>query len=153
MNDPQPEGHMASYIGRREFLATLLGGAAAWPLAARAQQTERVRRVGVLISATEDDPQLQRQVAALQEGLRELGWIEGRNVHIDTRVSGGDPDRLKAHAADLAGLQPDALVASGPTPVLALQRETHSVPIVFAQVNDPVGSGLVTTLARPGGNV
>ena len=141
-----------SGMKRREFI-TLLGSAAAWPLAARAQQTERVRRIGVLISATEDDPQLRRQVAALQEGLRELGWIEGRNIHIDTRVSATDPDRLKADAADLAALQPDALVASGPTPVLALQRETHTVPIVFAQVNDPVGSGLVATLARPGGNV
>ena len=112
-----------------------------------------MRRIGVLISTTEDDPQLRRQVAALQEGLRELGWIEGRNVRIDTRVTAADPDRLKAYAAELVALQPDALVASGPTPVLALQRETHTVPIVFAQVNDPVGSGLVATLARPGGNV
>jgi len=139
-------------VKRRDFI-TLLGGAAAWPLAARAQQPERMRRVGVLISATEDDPQLRRQLVALQEGLRELGWSEGRNVRIDTRLTAGDPDRLKAYAAELVALEPDALVASGPTPVLALQRETRTVPIIFAQVNDPVGSGLVASLPRPGGNV
>jgi len=139
-------------VRRREFI-TLLGGVAAWPLAARAQQGERVRRVGVLISATGDDPQMRRQIAALQDGLRELGWIEGSNVRIETRLSADDPSRLRAYAAELVGLQPDALVASGPTPVLALQRETRTLPIIFAQVNDPVGSGLVATLPRPGGNV
>jgi putative ABC transport system substrate-binding protein len=138
-------------VNRRELIA--LASTAAWPLAARAQQDGRVRRVGVLISATSDDPQTRRQVAALQEGLRELGWIEGRNLRLETRLSGDDPDRLKASAAELATLQLDALVASGPTPVLALQRETRTVPIIFAQVNDPVGSGLVATLSRPGGNV
>src|SRR5262249_14256026 len=94
-----------------------------------------------------------RQVAALQEGLRDLGWIEGRNVSIDTRLSATDPTRLKAQAAELIALQPDVLVASGPTPVLALQQETRAVPIIFAQVNDAVGSGLVATLSRPGRNV
>jgi putative ABC transport system substrate-binding protein len=112
-----------------------------------------MRRIGVLISATNDDPQALRQVAALQEGLRELGWIEGRNIHIEIRLSADDPDRLKADASELAALQPHALVASGPTPVLVLQREAPSVPLIFAQVNDPVGSGLVATLPRPGGYV
>ena len=137
---------------RRDFI-TLLGGAAVWPIAAQAQQPERMRRVGVLISSTEDDPQLRRQLAALQEGLGELGWRDGRNIRIDTRLTADDPDRLKAFAAELVGLQPDVLVASGPTPVLALQRETRTVPIIFAQVNDPVGSGFVASLSRPGGNV
>ena len=139
-------------ITRRAFI-TLLGGAAAWPLAVRAQQRERTRRVGVLISATGDDTQMRRHIEALQEGLRDLGWVEGSNVQIDTRLSADDPGRLKTYAAELVALRPDALVASGPTPVLALQRETHTVPIIFAQVNDPVGSGLVATLPRPGGNV
>jgi len=139
-------------VRRREFI-TLLGGAAAWPLAVRAQQRERTRRVGVLISATGDDTQMRRHIEALQEGLRDLGWVEGSNVQIDTRLSADDPGRLKTYAAELVALRPDALVASGPTPVLALQRETHTVPIIFAQVNDPVGSGLVATLPRPGGNV
>ena len=137
---------------RRKFI-TLLGGAATWPLAARAQQPERMRRVGVLISGTGDDSEVRRLVAALKEGLRALGWIEGSNVRIDTRLSADDPDRLNAYATELVGLQPDALVASGPTPVLALQQQTSIVPIIFAQVNDPVGSGLVATLPRPGGNV
>src|SRR5262249_50776844 len=105
------------------------------------------------ISATDDDPQMRRQLAALQEGLRELGWIEGRNIRIDTRLSAADPDRLNAYAGELVALQPDALVASGPTTVLALARATRTIPIIFAQVNDPVGSGLVATLPRPGGNV
>ena len=116
---------------RREFI-TLLGGVVAWPLTARAQQGERIRRIGVLISATGDDPQLQRQLAAFQEGLRELGWTEGRNVRVETRLTAADPDRLKAYAAELVALQPDALVASGPTPVLALQQRTRTVPIIFA---------------------
>ena len=150
--EQQVRNDEADRVRRREFI-TLLGGVAAWPLAARAQQGERVRRVGVLISATGDDPQMRRQIAALQDGLRELGWIEGSNVRIETRLSADDPSRLRAYAAELVGLQPDALVASGPTPVLALQRETRTLPIIFAQVNDPVGSGLVATLPRPGGNV
>jgi putative tryptophan/tyrosine transport system substrate-binding protein len=135
---------------RREFIAGL-GGVVTSPAVVWAQQGERVRRIGVLISAASDDPQARRQVAALQEGLRELGWIEGRNLHIKTRLSADNPDRLKAYAGELAALQPDALVASGPTPVLALQREAPTVPLIFTQVNDPVVSGLVTTLSRPGG--
>ena len=138
---------------RREFI-TLLGGAAAlWPLAARAQQPDRMRRVGVLISSTEDDPQVRRQTAAFQQELLELGWMEGRNVRIDFRFLGDDPNRIKTYAAELAALKPDALLASGPTAVVALQQEAATIPIIFAQVNDPVGAGLVETLARPGGNV
>ena len=140
---------------RREFI-TLVGGAAApslWPLAARAQQGGAVRRVGVLISSTEDDPQVRRQTVAFQQGLLELGWLEGRNLRIDFRFLGEDPGRLRTYAAELVALKPDALLASGPTAVVALQQAASTIPIVFTQVNDPVGAGLVETLARPGGNV
>ena len=125
---------------RREFI-TVLGGAAAWPLLARAQQGERMRRVGVLISTTENDPEAGRLIAAFKQGLLELGWSEGRNVRIDVRFPADNPDRMQAFAQELVALKPDALLASGPTPVQALQRFTNAVPIVFAQVNDPVGAG------------
>ena len=138
---------------RRDFI-TLLGGAvAAWPLAARAQQSERVRRIGTLITAFEDDPQAQRQLAVFHQALRELGWMEGRNVRFDERFPAGDRDRLQAFAAELVALKPDVLLASGPTAVIAFQHVTRTTPIVFTQVNDPVGAGIVATLARPGGNV
>ena len=140
-------------LRRRQFLTLLGGAAAAWPLAARAQQPDRMRRVGVLISSTEDDPQVRRQTAAFQQELLELGWMEGRNVRIDFRFLGDDPNRIKTYAAELVALKPDALLASGPTAVVALQQEAATIPIIFAQVNDPVGAGLVETLARPGGNV
>jgi ABC-type uncharacterized transport system substrate-binding protein len=137
---------------RREFV-TLLGGAAAWPLAAHAQQGERVRRIGVLIPTSEDDPQTQRQLLAFLEGLRQLGWVEGRNIHFDERFPANDRERLRTFAAELVALKPDVLLASGQTSVLAFQRVTSSVPIVFTQVNDPVGAGIVATLSRPGGNI
>ena len=139
---------------RRREVITLLGGAAAvLPLAARAQQGERERRIGVLITAFEDDPQAQRQLAAFHQALRELGWMEGRNVRFDERFPAGDRDRLQTFAAELVVLKPDVLLASGPTAVIAFQRVTRTTPIVFTQVNDPVGAGIVATLARPGGNV
>ena len=139
---------------RREFIALLGGAAVAWPIAGVAQeQPERMRRVGVLISSTEDDPQVRRQTAAFQQGLLELGWMEGRNVRIDFRFLGEEPNRLKTYAAELVALKPDAVLASGPTAVVALQQEFITLPIVFTQVNDPVGAGLVETLARPGRNV
>jgi putative tryptophan/tyrosine transport system substrate-binding protein len=136
---------------RREFIVAL-GGAAVWPVFAWGQSAE-VKRVGVLISAIEDDPQVQRQLDAFRRGLLEFGWVEGRNIRIDARFPADDPERMRTQAAELVALKPDALLASGPTTVLALQRATRSVPIVFTQVNDPVGAGLVATLARPGGNV
>ena len=142
---------MTAKMKRREFI-TLLGGAAAWPVAARAQQHEQMRRVGVLISSTGNDPQGRRQIAAFQQGLQELGWMEGQNVRIDFRFLGDEPNRLKAYAAELVALKPDALLASGQTEVVALQQEAITIPIVFTQVNDPVGAGLVKTLARPGGS-
>jgi putative ABC transport system substrate-binding protein len=138
-------------LRRREFI-TLLGGAAASPIVAHAQQSEQMRRVGVLISSTENDPQGRRQIAAFRQGLQELGWMEGQNVRIDLRFLGDDANRLKAYAAELVAFKPDVVLASGPTAVVALQQEAMSIPIVFTQVNDPVGAGLVKTLARPGGS-
>src|SRR5215470_17733213 len=108
MNDPQPEGHMASYIGRRKFLATL-GGAAAWPLAARAQQPERMRRIGVLMNLTSDDPEAPGRVAAFAQGLGELGWAVGRNVMIDYRWGAADTERIRKYAAELVALAPQVI--------------------------------------------
>jgi putative ABC transport system substrate-binding protein len=130
---------------RRDFI-TLLGGAAAWPLAARAQQGERMRRVGFL-------SQVQEIVAPVVHGLEELGWSVGRNLRIDYRWALGDPDRLRRSAEELAALAPDALFAGGASAATALQQATAILPIVFANVPDPVGAGFVESLARPGGNM
>jgi putative tryptophan/tyrosine transport system substrate-binding protein len=142
---------MASHIGRRKFLATL-GGAASWPLAARAQQRERMRRIGVLLPYAADDREGQARLAAFQQALAELGWSDGGNVRIDTRWGAGDPDRYRQYAAELVALAPDVVLAVTTAVAAALQRETRSVPIVFAQAADPVGAGVVASLARPGGN-
>src|SRR5262245_40170292 len=136
---------------RREFI-TLLGGAAAWPTAARAQQGERMRRIGVLLPAVASDPEYQARVGAFMQALALLGWTDGRNVRIETRWGAGDADHYREYAAELVALAPDVIVAAASPTVAALQRETRSVPIVFVQVIDPVGTGLVTGLARPGGN-
>jgi putative ABC transport system substrate-binding protein len=137
---------------RRTFI-TLLGGAAAWPLAARAQQGERVRRIGVLMASAADDLENQARMAAFLQGLAQLGWTEGRNVRIDTRWATTNADDLRRHAAELAALAPDVLVAAtGTATVAPLLQATRTVPIVFVQVTDPVGAGLVESLARPGGN-
>jgi putative ABC transport system substrate-binding protein len=137
---------------RRRAFITLLGGVAAWPLAARAQQGERVRRVGVLMHTVPDEPDSQARIAAFERGLQEAGWVVGRNLRIDVRWGSGDEARLRKGAADLIALAPDVLVAGvGPT-TGTLQRATRTIPIVFAQGLDPVGNGFVTSLARPGGN-
>ena len=132
----------------------MLGGAAvAWPLVVRAQQHERLRRIGVLVASPADDAESQARVAAFKEGLAQLGWTEGRNVRIDTRWATTNADDLRKHAAELAASTPDVLVgASGTTTVAALLQATRTVPIVFAIVVDPVGAGFVASLARPGGN-
>ena len=129
----------------------MLGGATAWPLAARAQQGERMRRVGVLSATAADDPEAQARLAVFRQGLQQLGWSDGR-VRIDTRWSTGDPDLTRRYAAELAALAPDVMLAGGGTSAAALLRATRTVPIVFANVPDPVGSGVVKSLARPGGN-
>jgi putative ABC transport system substrate-binding protein len=143
---------MASYIGRRRFLATLGGGVAAWPLAARAQQGQRMRCIGVLMPLAADDPEAKARLAAFQQGLQELGWTEGRNVRTDTRFAGGDGERIRKYAAELVALTPDVMLAAGGTVMAPLQQATRAVPIVFTQTTDPVGAGFVATLARPGGN-
>jgi putative ABC transport system substrate-binding protein len=137
---------------RRQFI-TLLGGAAAgWPLTARAQQGARVRRIGVFMPGVADDPEGQARIGAFLQGLGELGWIVGRNVRIDYRWGAGYAERYRAIAAELVALAPDVVLALGYSTVSALQKATGSVPIVFASVTDPVGGGLVASLARPGGN-
>jgi putative ABC transport system substrate-binding protein len=138
---------------RRDFIRGLGGTAATWPLAVRAQQDERLRRIGVLVASPADDEWPQARVAAFKEGLTQLGWTEGRNVRIDTRWATTNADDLRKHAAELAASTPDVLVgASGTTTVAALLQATRTVPIVFAIVVDPVGAGFVASLARPGGN-
>ena len=137
---------------RREFIAGI-GSAAAWPLAVRAQQGDRVRRVGVLIPLDENDPMVKTAASAFTQGLAELGWTIGRNVRMEVRRYSADINRMRALAKELVGLQPD-IICTGTTPaVLALQRETRTIPIVFANVADPVASGLVERLDRPTGNV
>ena len=137
---------------RREFI-TLIGSAAAWPLSARAQQPERVRRIGVLMNVAATDPEGQAQVAAFLQALQQLGWSEGRNVRIETRWGENDVERDRKYAAELLAFAPDVILASSTLSVAALRRLTHTSPIVFAGVSDPVGAGFVDTLARPGGNV
>ena len=144
---------MASYIERRKFLATLGGAAVAWPLAARAQQGERMRRIGVLIGLDEDDPAAKLRVSAFTQALAELGWTDGRNVRIDFRWAGVDINRIRALAQELVGSQPDIILASSLPAVAAVQRETRTIPIVFAIVADPVASGVVAALNRPSGNI
>src|SRR3954447_23833794 len=137
---------------RREFI-TLLGGAAvAWPVATRAQQGERVRRVGVLMNLAADDPESPARLAALLQGLEQLGWTDGRNVRIDTRWGGGNADEFRGHAAELVRLAPDVILAVSSPAVSALAQVTRTLPIVFVQVGGPVGSGFVASLARPRGN-
>jgi putative tryptophan/tyrosine transport system substrate-binding protein len=136
---------------RREFIAGL-GSMVAWPVVARAQQGDRVRRIGVLTPLVVDDPETLRNFAALQQGLQDLGWTEGRNVRFDYRWGGGNADRYSTHAAELVALAPDVLIANAGSVLGVLQRATRTIPIVFVSVVDPVGAGRVASLARPGGN-
>jgi putative ABC transport system substrate-binding protein len=138
---------------RRDFITLLGGAAAAWPLAARAQQPERIRRLGILMAIAENDPEGQQRVAAFVQGLRELGWTEGGNIHIDYRWAGADVGRIRSAAAELIDFKPDAIVAQTALTVAPLQRMTTSIPIVFLNIVDPVNSGFVASLARPGGNI
>ena len=137
---------------RRSFI-TLLGGAAAWPLAARAQQGERMRRVGVLLGLVADDPEGQARLARFQQALQQLGWIEGRNLRIDVRWGGGNADDGRKYAAELVAIGSDVILATASFSTGALLQVTRSVPIVFTNVPDPVGAGFVGSLARPAGNV
>ena len=137
---------------RREFITVLGGAAVAWPRAVRAQQADRMRRVGVLESRAADDREGQARLAVFAQGLQELGWTEGRNVRIDYRWAAGNAGRYRTYAAELVALAPDVILASASMSVAALQQTTRTVPIVFVNVIDPVGAGFVASLARPGGN-
>jgi putative ABC transport system substrate-binding protein len=142
---------MSIFLRRREFIAAI-GGAAAWPLAAPAQQGDRVRRIGVLRDFAADDPESQARLTAFRQALQELGWTDGRNVLIEYRLGAADVDRARKLAAELIALAPDVILASGSPAVAGLQQVTRAVPIVFVNVVDPVGAGFVAGLARPGGN-
>jgi len=139
---------------RREFITLIGGAAAAWPSAARAQQPDRLRRIGVLASLAGDDPEMMARLAGFRQGLEKRGWSEGRNVSIDTRFApDGSADRLQVLAKELIALQPDVILAQSTPVVAALQRETRTIPIVFVNIADPIGSGFVANLPRPGGNI
>ena len=137
---------------RRDFM-TVLAGAAAWPLAAQAQQGERVRRIGVLWPGDENDPEQTTSLSAFTQGVASLGWIDGRNVRMDVRWGRFDSSRMRAGAQELVGSQPDIIVTLTTPDTVAVQRETRTIPIVFAAVGDPVASGLVPRLNQPGGNI
>jgi putative ABC transport system substrate-binding protein len=139
-------------IARRKFVVAL-AGAATWPLVARAQQRDRVRRIGLLTGLDENDPAGKPRYSAFIQALAALGWTDGRNVRMDLRWGGGDSNRIRARARELVGLQPDIILTSNTPPTAAVQRETGTIPIVFAAVGDPVASGIVARLNQPGGNI
>jgi len=139
---------------RREFIKAIAGSVAAtWPLAARAQQGDGVRRVGIFMDLSEQDAEGQTRVAAFRKGMEDLGWTEGRNIKFDTRWTAGDPARMRKYSAELVGLAPEVIMNGGLPTLVIMQQETRTIPIVFAQVLDPVGAGFVESLARPGGNI
>src|SRR5262249_42217808 len=142
---------MTGHIGRREFI-TLLGSTAAWPFAAHARHSERMRRIGVLMGLVANDPEAQSRAAIFENGLQELGWVKGRNLSIEYRWA-GDGNGLRDHVAELLAMEPDLILANTTPVTAALQKQSRTVPIVFAQVGDPVGQGLVPNLAHPGGNL
>jgi len=139
-------------VKRREFITLLGGAAAAWPLAARAQDRERVRRIGALINLTADDPEGQARLAAFAQGLQQSGWTIGHNVRVEYRFAGGNADDLRRYAADLVALAPEVILAQSSGAIAPLLQATRTIPIVFTLVADPVGAGFVDSLARPGGN-
>jgi len=143
---------MASYIQRRKFLATLVGGAAAWPLAARAQQAGRTRTIGILVPAAAGTPHWEGYIAAFREGLQRLGWSDGRNVRFEERW-GAEADALHVHAAELVRMTPDVILAAAASAARPMHQASDTIPIVFANVPDPVANGLVFSLAQPGGNI
>jgi putative ABC transport system substrate-binding protein len=138
---------------RRRDVIPLIGSVVVWPLAVRAQQPERLRRIGMLMNFAADDPESQRRMTAFVQGLQELGWTDGRNVRVEARWGAGDAERIHRYAAELVALAPDVILAAGAVTLGPLQQATRTIPIVFAGVTDPVGGGFVDSLARPGGNV
>jgi putative tryptophan/tyrosine transport system substrate-binding protein len=150
--DPPPPGEGRKSIYRRELFA-LLGGGAAWPLAARAQQTEQTRLIGVLMGASESDPVSRMHLAAFRSAIQDLGWTEGRNVRFEIRWAGGDIEQVRAFAAELVKLAPNVILAHSTLSVAALKQATQSIPIVFVIVNEPIAQGVVPNVAHPGGNI
>jgi len=144
---------MRTFVGRRQFISALGGAAVAWPLATRAQQSDRMRRIGVLILNSENDPQGRDKTTALQQELERLGWRIGRNLQIDYRWGASQPERAQAAAIELLGLNPDAIVANSVSAAHAAQQATSTVPIVFTAVSEPISLGLVASLSHPGGNI
>src|SRR5262245_43828758 len=140
-------------LHRRELITLLGGAAAAWPLAARAQQADQTRRIGVLTVFSKEDPEGQRRVTALQQRLQELGWVDGRNVQTELRWAGGDPDRARSYAGELVGMKPHVIFINHALLWPLLRQATHPLPIVFVQIADPVADGLVASLSQPGGNM
>ena len=138
---------------RRDFIALFGGAAAAWPLPARAQQTDRMRRIGVLMAHPKSDPEFQGYLTAFQQQLAERGWMEGRNIEFDTRRATADVESMKRFAKEVVALRPNLIVTIGTLATAAMQQQTTTIPIIFVLVADPVGSGFVTNLSRPGGNV
>ena len=138
---------------RREFIKVIAGSGVAWPLAAHAQQGERVRRIGVLIARAAADAETTEDVGAFAQGLAELGWTIGRNVRIEYRYAANDPETIRKYAKEMVALAPDVVLAAGTPSVAALQQSSRSIPIVFTTVTDPVGAGFVDSLAKPGGNI
>ena len=149
----RPDGAGSNDCPARRKFVVALAGAAAWPVAARAQQGNRVRRIGVLMASDENDPAYKRLVSALTQALAGLGWTDGRNVQIDLHQFGDDINRSRALAKELVGLQPDIIVTGTTAATVAVQRETWTIPIVFVNLGDPVASGIVARLDRPGGNI
>jgi putative tryptophan/tyrosine transport system substrate-binding protein len=140
-------------VKRRTFISLIGSAAAAWPLAARAQQPERMRRIGVLVGSVETDLESQARVAAFERGLQTSGWIAGRNVHLDYRFGSADSELIQKYAAELVGMMPDVILANSPQVLRALSQRTSTIPIVFALIVDPVGEGFIKSLAQPGGNI
>src|SRR3984893_1789444 len=138
---------------RREFITLLGGAAAAWPFATRAQQSEPMRRIGLLMSFAQTDAGWQRAIATFLEALEQLGWVRGRNLQIEFRWGEADPDRIQRYATELVGLKPDLILCQATPSLAALQRTTRTIPIVFVNVSDPLGSGFIESVARPGGNI
>ena len=144
---------MATSIGRRQFISALGGGMIAWPLAARAQQPERMRRIGVLVPSTKTDAGALDRIDAFEQGLQKLGWTDGRNLHIEYRWAGSDQQQLRSSAAELVGLNPEAILAPTALTLMPLRQATANIPIVFVAIYDPVASGFVANLAHPEGNI